>query len=208
MEPDIQRVDSYEDPRFSPKVLCQHGAFLVDGEPYEVEILGRDSAVIRGSRQELYSSVIEVFRFYAGHISRFYDSVGELVQEFAPMELFSVKLNAIQPSQFYVDEEKLAAVWQFVRRAEDVVIPVTPEGGRFISQDGHTRLAAAVRLGIDKAYAFIGDADDTDDILRSFAEEARNRGVLSPYDLPVIPHGEYEVKWNQFCDEFFAKRGG
>lgn len=171
MEPDIQRVDCYNDPRFSRKVLCQHGAFLVDGEPYEVEILDRDSAVIRGARPELYSGVIEDFRFFAGHISRFYNSTGELIQEFEPVELFSVKLDAVQPSQFYVDEEKLAA---------------------------------AVELGIDKALAFTTSADD---VLHSFAEEARNRGVFSPYDLPVIPHGEYEVKWNQFCDEFFAKRG-
>lgn len=115
MAPDIQRVNSYDDPRFSQKVLCQHGAFLVNGEPYEVEILNRDSAVIRGTRPELYRGVVEDFRFFAGHISRFYNSTGELVQEFAPVELFSVKLDDIQPSQFYVDEEKLAAVRQFVR---------------------------------------------------------------------------------------------
>lgn len=204
MEPDIQRVDSYDDPRFSQKVLCQHGAFLVDGEPYEVEILGRDSAVIRGASPELYRSVIEGFRFFAGHISRFYNSTGELVQEFAPVELFSVKLDDIQPSQFYVDEEKLAAVRQFVHGAEDVVIPVMPDGGRFISQDGHTRLAAAVELELDKVFAFTAAAGE---VLRSFAEEARKRGVFSPYDLPVIPHGEYEVKWDQFCDDFFAKQG-
>lgn len=205
MEPEIRRVDSYMDPRFSRKVLCQHGAFLVDGEPYEVEITGRDSATIRGARPELYSGVIEDFRFFAGHISRFYNSTGDLVQEFAPVELFSVKLDDVQPSQFYVDEEKLAAVRQFVHTEEDIIIPVTPEGGRFISQDGHTRMAAAAGLGFDRVWAFTAE---TNDLLYSFAEEARNRGVFSPYDLPVIPHGEYEVKWNQFCDEFFAKRGG
>lgn len=177
---------------------------LVDGEPYEVEILNRDSAVIRGARQGLYSGAIEDFRFFAGHISRFYNSTGELVQEFAPVELFPVKLDAIQPSQFYVDEEKLTAVRQFVHGAEDVVIPVTPEGGRFISRDGHTRLVAAVERGFDKVFAF---AVDVEDVLRGFAEEARHRGVFSPYDLPVIPHGEYEVKWDQFCDDFFAKQG-
>ena len=63
MEPDIQRVNRYDDCRFSPKVLRQHGAFLVDGTPYEVEITGRDSAVVRGERPELYSEVIQSFRF-------------------------------------------------------------------------------------------------------------------------------------------------
>ena len=35
--------------------------------------------------------------------------------EFPPVELFAVKLEDIQPSQFYVDQEKLAAVRDFVK---------------------------------------------------------------------------------------------
>lgn len=202
MEQDIQRINRYEDSRFSQKVLRQHGAFLVDGQPYEVEITGRDSAVVRGERPELYSGVIELFRFYAEHITRFYSKEGELFQTFPPVELFSVKLKDIQPSQFYVDEEKLAAVQDFVKSGEDVIIPVTRDGGRFISQDGHTRLAAAVALNAEKVTAFTAQAND---YIYGFVQEARKRGVESPYDLKVIPHEEYEVKWNQFCDAFFQR---
>lgn len=201
---DIQRVNTYEDSRFSEKVLRQHGAFLLGGEPYEVEITSIDSAVVRGASPKLYRDIIEYFRFFAGHISRFYNSTGELVQQFPSVELSPVKLSAIQPSQFYVDEDKLAAVQEFICSAEDIILPVTPEAGRYISQDGHTRLAAAVKLGLDKVYSFIAE---TNDFLYSFVEEAKRRGVFSPYDLPVIPHGEYEVKWNQFCEDFFSNQG-
>ena len=31
---EIQRIDSYTDPRFPQEVLYQHGAFLVDGAPW------------------------------------------------------------------------------------------------------------------------------------------------------------------------------
>lgn len=202
MEPDIQRINGYEDNRFSQKILRQHGAFLVDGEPYEVEIIGSNSAVIRGASPQLYSSVIELFRFYAGHISQFYDAFGNLVCRFPPVELFSVKLDAIQPSQFYVDEEKLAAVRSFISSAEDIVIPVTRDGERLISQDGHTRLAVAVERKFDKVNAFIEAANDS---IYGFVAEARKRGVITPYDLTIIPHEEYEVKWNQFCDDFFQR---
>ncbi|WP_322173816.1 hypothetical protein [Acutalibacter caecimuris] len=200
--PDITRIDTYGDPRFSQAVLDQHGAFLVDGEPYEVEVVGEHTARIRGARRELYAVVIEDFRFYAGHICDFYDMAGEMVAQYPPVERFAVKLDDLQPSQFYVDQEKLAAVRTFVKGPADVVVPVMPWEGRYISQDGHTRLAAAVDLGFDKVFAFIEPANG---YILGFVEEARKRGVHTPYDLPVIPHGEYVVKWHRFCDVYFDR---
>ena len=35
----IKRINTYDDKRFSQKVLNQHGCFLVEEEPYEVEII-------------------------------------------------------------------------------------------------------------------------------------------------------------------------
>lgn len=199
-EPEIERVNRYDDGRFSQEVLRQHGAFLVNGQPYEVEIMGKDWARVRGSSPELYTAVIENFRFYAEHICRFYNTQNELVAQFPPVELFSVKLEAIQPSQFYVDEDKLAAVRTFIAKPEDVVVPVASEGERYISQDGHTRLAAAVEMGFEQVMAFTTPANS---YIWGFVEEARKRGVCSPFALQVVPHGEYEIKWNRFCDEYF-----
>ena len=70
METDIQRIDRYDDERFSQNVLYQHGAFLVNGKPYEIEVIDRSSAVVRGEDTSLYSELIDMFRFYAGHITR------------------------------------------------------------------------------------------------------------------------------------------
>jgi len=36
---DIRRINTYTDPRFSQKVLYQHGCFLADEEPCEIEII-------------------------------------------------------------------------------------------------------------------------------------------------------------------------
>ena len=46
---DIQRIDDYTDRRFSKTVLNQHGAYLVDNEPYQVEITDAASAVLYGN---------------------------------------------------------------------------------------------------------------------------------------------------------------
>lgn len=202
-EPDIQRINTYEDNRFSLNVLRQHGAFLVDGQPYEVEITGPQTAVVRGANRALYPAVIELFRFYAGHICRFLDEAGNQVREYPAVKLFQVKLENIQPSQFYVDEDKLAAVRSFIHGSEDIVIPVIPEGSRYISADGHTRLRLAVEAGYQQVYAFL---DEDLEYLHGFVEEARKRGVYAPHEMKKLSHEEYEIKWDQFCDDYFARR--
>lgn len=73
---EIKRIDTYADNRFSQKVLFQHGCFLVDEIPYEVEILSDFKAVIRGKDKNIYPQLIDEFRFYTPHISKFYDDCG------------------------------------------------------------------------------------------------------------------------------------
>ena len=113
-----------------------------------------------------------------------------------------MELAQIQPSQFYVDKEKKEAVASFVQSEEDVIVPVIPYGERYISFDGHTRMAVAADKGITKIKAFFGEDAE---YIHDFVAEAVRRGVTTPYDLPELPHGEYEVKWNQFCDAYFAE---
>lgn len=52
---EIRRINNYSDSRFSEKVLKQHGAFEAD--------------------------VIEEFRYYAEHITKFYNESGQTVAE-------------------------------------------------------------------------------------------------------------------------------
>lgn len=54
---DIQRVNTYDDNRFSQTVLLQHGCFLVDGNPYEVEIISDYEAIVCGADQEVYAEL-------------------------------------------------------------------------------------------------------------------------------------------------------
>ena len=44
---EIRRIDAYQDSRFSQKVLYQHGCFLVDESPYEVEIISNREPLLR-----------------------------------------------------------------------------------------------------------------------------------------------------------------
>ena len=157
---EIERIDTYRDGRFSQRVLCQHGCFLADGMPCEVEIISDSEAVIRGAGPKACGQVIERFRFYTPHITRFYDEKGVVVREYPPARLLTLGLEQIQPSQFYVDEDKVRAVGSFIHKADDIIIQVLPWEDRFISLDGHTRLYYAVTQGWSHVRAVAETSDD------------------------------------------------
>lgn len=197
----ITRIDTYQDNRFSQKVLCQHGCFLVDEAPYEVEIISDSEAVIRGADPAVYAAIIDDFRFYTPHITRFYDGNRRIVREFPAKRVFTLRLEQIQPSQFYVDKDKIAAISSFIHRPDDIIIQVLPCKERYISLDGHTRLYYAVLKGWESVRAV---AETSDEWVYGFAEEAVKRGIHSPKDLILVSHQEYDEKWNRFCDDFLS----
>lgn len=197
---EIKRINTYEDDRFSKKVLLQHGCFLADEAPYEVQIISDFEAVIRGENAAVYPQIMEEFRFYTPHITKFYSADGELIKEYPDANLLTISLDQIQPSQFYVDEEKLAAVSTFIQNPHDIIIQVMPFEGRYISLDGHTRLYYAVMKGWDTVRAVM---DVSNDYIYGFVEEAKRRNIHTPKDMELVSHSEYEEKWNRFCDDYF-----
>ena len=201
---EISRINAYEDNRFSEKVLLQHGCFIVDGEPYEVEIISDYEAIISGVDQTAFAEIIEEFRFYTPHITRFYNRERQTVKEYPPVEILTLRLDQIQPSQFFVDEDKIAAISSFIHKPQDIVIQVLPHEDRYISLDGHTRLYYAVLKGWECVRAVV---ESSDDWVYRFVTEAKKRGIYTPKEMTLVSHTEYEEKWNRFCDDFFAGNG-
>lgn len=198
---EIERINTYEDNRFSQTVLYQHGCFLADGKPYEVEIISDYEAIVRGENQDVYSSVVEEFRFYTPHITRFFDKDGRIIMEYPQAQVLTLRLDQIQPSQFFVDEDKIAAISSFVHKPQDIIIQVLPDKDRFISLDGHTRLYYAVMNGWECVRAV---AESSEDWVYQFVAEAQKRGICTPKEMTLLTHAEYEEKWIRFCDDFFS----
>lgn len=201
---DVKRVEYCSDARFSQTSILQHGAYLVDGEPCAFEIVDECSARVAFHDYSRLDEVIGRFRYFAEHITRFYDMNGGLIASFPPVTAFEVELEAIQPSQFYIDEAKLAGVSTFVRSGSDVIVPVSRWDSGFVAQDGHTRMYRAAQMGIDSVRAFI--AEDNDDLIW-FAREAQRRGIRHVRDMEIVSHQDYVEKWHRFCDEHFAEQG-
>ena len=207
---DIERIDSYSDPRFPWEVLSQHGAFLVDGKPWAFRVVSDRAAVITAERitEEALQEAVENFRFYAGHITEFYDKGGRCLMRLPPVERREVPIDSLQPSQFSVDEDKCAAVDGFLHTAADLVIPVTElADGTLCTMDGHTRLYTAWRKGIRRAMVFRASDQDMAAGIADFAAEARKRGIFHIRDMALLSHEEQEEKWDGWCDAWFAAQG-
>lgn len=204
---DIQRIDSYTDSRFPREVLYQHGAFLVDGRPWAFRVISDYEAVVSGEGLDAASlaEAAEDFRFYARHITTFYDAAGSCLLDLPPVERWEVPIDSLQPSQFSVDREKCEAVGHFIRSAADVVIPVTElEDGSLCVLDGHTRLYEAWRRGIPTAMVL--DVPGWEGIA-GFAAEARKRGIYHIRDMALYSPEEQKEKWHDWCDAYFTAQG-
>ena len=199
---DIQRINTYSDSRFTQKTLFQHGCFLADGQPCEVEIISDSEAIVCGENAGAFEAVIEEFRFYAPHITKFSDETGASIREFPAAVLLKLPLAQLQPSQFYVDDEKIAAISGFIHVPRDIIIQTAKLDGKYVALDGHTRLYYAQMQGWDTVRAVEVEADDC---ISDFVQEARARGIFSPRDMLPVSHREYEEKWYGFCDAYFGK---
>lgn len=57
---EIKRVTDYNNPIFSQIVLNQRGAFLIDEEPYEIEIISSDSAFVKGKIEKIIKNSLSI----------------------------------------------------------------------------------------------------------------------------------------------------
>ena len=201
----IERINTYDDNRFSREILLEHGAFLIDDSlPCSFKICDNCSAMVLFGDYANIMPIIEEFRFYAEHITVFYDNAGNKIAEFPPIPVKELSLADIQPSQFYVDADKIEAISSFIHNDNNIILPVAYDEriGKYVSLDGHTRMYYAYTRGWQRVNAF--ESQDDASYIFSFVDETRRRGVFSAKDIKKLPHAEYVQKWDKFCDEFFA----
>ena len=120
-------------------------------------------------------------------------------------DISELSLRDLQPSQFYISEEKLASVeaWFDPADLSDFEpIPVKELDGVPVMTDGHTRAVAALRAGLRRV-PLVWDEDELDwRSYRACVTACRRRGVGSPADLldRVVPGPEYAERWDGWCD--------
>ena len=122
------------------------------------------------------------------------------------MDIKSLRINDLQPSQFYISEEKIDNIKKWFN-PQDLSnfepIPIKELDGQVVITDGHTRLVVALPSGLDSV-PLVWDEDELNwDMYRECVRECKKLGITSPSNLltRIISKDEYDIKWNKWCDE-------
>ena len=197
---EIKRVTDYNNPIFSQIVLNQRGAFLIDEEPYEIEIISSDSVFVKGKNRKNFKKLIEYFRYYSPHILNFFDENDKKIISFEKKPVLTLEVDKIQPSQFYIDENKVNALENFIKNSKDIVIQVVKSDEGYICVDGHTRLFIAFLKNFKTVHAIETEFDDDTNY---FVSQSKKRNIFTIKDLKLVSHSDYKNLWIDFCDSYF-----
>jgi hypothetical protein len=120
------------------------------------------------------------------------------------MEVFSVKLIELQPSQLYICAEKIEAVEGGMRSAgADVIdpLPVKWLGGRIVLMDGHTRALAAYRQGYEFVQVYWENEELDWEAYEICVQWCLEEGIQSIADLQsrIVGAERYKELWYKRC---------
>ena len=126
------------------------------------------------------------------------------------MNIQSLTLLEVQPSQLYISEAKLIRVNAWLKPSDlgnFQPIPKKILDGIPVMTDGHTRAAAALRYGLT-AVPLVEEDEDLDwEMYRRCVQACRERKIFSPMDLlhRIINEKEYRKRWYSWCDKMQAE---
>ena len=123
---------------------------------------------------------------------------------------FQMKLNSIQPSQLYINSEKLGYVMRGLQRPERVFvqpIPVKKFGNQVVFVDGHTRAFAAFLLGLSEISVYCEISVYSEDEELDWEEYeicvnwCKEEGIHTISDLRnrIVSDKDYQVLWLDRC---------
>ena len=121
------------------------------------------------------------------------------------MDIDQLNLRDIQPSQFYISEEKIRAILLWFNKDDlstFAPIPVKKLNGRIIFTDGHTRAWVAHTAGLETG-PFVWDEDDLDWEAYQMCVDAcikRNVRTVADFEGRILSGNEYRQKWAGWCD--------
>ena len=122
----------------------------------------------------------------------------------------NLKLQDIQPSQFYISQQKIDKMKEWFS-SDDLSnfepIPIKKLKGNIIFTDGHTRAWLAYEAGLTEV-PVVWDEDDLDwELYQKCVDACLERGVRTIADLKgrILSPEDYILKWDYWCDELQKK---
>lgn len=190
-------------PIYSRKNKALGNCFTVKTEAdefhYEFDIKGAEALIIAEDLTWIEDAIKE-FRFYNFNITTFYTEDRSFYKAFDEVHIFKLPIKIIQPSQFFIDKEKLKDIEENLTE-EEICIPVTIFHEEYVSLDGHTRLYYLYQNDIKMVNVYLDEADSS---IQDFVYMAKEMNIFTISALKLLSHEEYDLYWNKFCDDYFS----
>ena len=121
-------------------------------------------------------------------------------------DTFTLRIEEIQPSQLYINKEKLKAVLEAFdsgKLQQLEPIPIKKLDGELVSTDGHTRLLALIMTGHVEVECEWEDLEMSWEAYRVCVNWCKDEGILNAFHLKerIIGNEEYQKLWLDRCHE-------
>jgi hypothetical protein len=125
-------------------------------------------------------------------------------------DIFIMKLEQIQPSQLFINSDKLDSLLEDYDRLKPELVeplPVKKLGNAVVLTDGHTRALAVFLRGASEARAYWDEEELDEEAYRTCVRWCRKEGVRSVPDLKnkVVSAEEYERLWVRRCEKMVKR---
>lgn len=195
-------IRTYEDNYYKEKSRILGNCFNVkiSNITYHYEfIIQNNTAVINTDNQEYINEVIEKFRFYNKYISTFKTKDNSFYKSFDDVYTYKLPISVIQPSQFFINEDKLNHLDNYLD-IDEIYLPVNIINDEYVLLDGHHRLYLAYLNHLKMVNVYL---DDYDYSISDFVYFAKEQNIKNIKDLKVISKELYKELWDGFCDQYF-----
>lgn len=126
-------------------------------------------------------------------------------------DTFKLRIEEIQPSQLYINKEKLKAVLEALEDDNSRLepIPIKELDGELVSTDGHTRLLAWIMKGHEEVECEWEDLEMSWEAYRICVKWCKDEGIVNAIHLQdrIIENEEYQKLWLDRCHELHIRMG-
>lgn len=121
----------------------------------------------------------------------------------------SLPLAKIQPSQFYLSQDKLDKISIDFEAGEMSPLPIKRLDGKIFFTDGHSRAFKAYCVGLSDIPVYF-DGDELNwDFYRYCVQACEKMGIFSIADLQnrILSQSDYQIQWLDWCKKECRKFG-
>lgn len=195
-------IKTYDDKFYKEKSRLLGNCFnVLEGKNvYHYEfIIKNDLATILTDNIKYINEVIDEFRLYNLYISKFKTKDNSFYKAFDQIQTFKLPISIIQPSQFFINEDKLNNL-DLYYDIDEIYIPVAIINDEYVALDGHHRIYLAHINNKKMVNVYL---DNYDDSIHDFVYFSKEQNIKNIKDMKILNNTEYIELWDGFCNQYF-----